>query len=150
MGGSIVMRKIVALFYTVLISVIILNCTSLQVKDHHIQREWMLVSFEDFSKDQLIQSQAGINLTNQKNKGKIPGRAYMGCNQMFFNAEFKNSGSVEISKIGGNMKACQNMDLENSFLKSFKNMKKYSVEGHFLILSDEKGNIMKFIAVDWD
>jgi heat shock protein HslJ len=29
-------------------------------------------------------------------------------------------------------------------------MSRYKIEGHFLTLSDEKGNTMKFVAADWD
>ncbi len=48
------------------------------------------------------------------------------------------------------MKACQDMNLENSFQKKIETMTKYSVEGHFLTLSDHQGNTMKFVAADWD
>jgi heat shock protein HslJ len=36
------------------------------------------------------------------------------------------------------MKACQDMNLENSFQKKIETMTKYSVEGHFLTLSDHQ------------
>lgn len=42
------------------------------------------------------------------------------------------------------------MELENEFQKKFKTMTKFKVEGHFLTLSDNKGNSMKFVASDWD
>jgi heat shock protein HslJ len=48
----------------------------------------MLVSFDGFSKDQLIAQKAEMNLTG-KEKGKFRS-AYMGCNQMSFTSEFKN------------------------------------------------------------
>jgi heat shock protein HslJ len=38
----------------------------------------------------------------------------------------------------------------NAFQKKFETMTKYSIEGHFLTLSDDKGNSMKFVAADWD
>lgn len=129
---------------------IILNCSSAQLKNPHIQREWMLVSLEGFTKKQMVKNKAGINLTAEKENGKIRGGAFMGCNKMFFTSEFKNGGKVTISGVGSTMMACQNMDLETAFAKNFDKMTKYSIEGHFLTLSDENGNEMKFIAADWD
>ena len=144
------MKKILLSVFTVLFLGLIFNCSTVQVKDPHIQREWMLISFGDFTKNELIKNKAEINLTANQENGKIRGSAFMGCNNMSFSSEFKNNGKVKISGVGSTMKACQNMDLETKFLKSFQNMTKYSVEGHFLTLSDNEGNSMKFVAADWD
>lgn len=144
------MKKIIISFLSILVLGIMINCSSAHIENPHIQREWMLVSFENFSKDQLVASKAGINLTAEKENGKIRGGAFMGCNRIFFTSEFKNKGELKISGAGSTMMACKNMDLETAFVKSFEKMKKYSVEGHFLTLSDEKGNTMKFVAADWD
>jgi len=144
------MKKIMLSFFAVLILALMVNCSSTQVKNPFIQREWMMVSFNNFTKDQLIKNQAGINLTAKKEGNKIRGGAFMGCNRMFFTSEFKSNGKVEFSGLGSTMMACQNMDLETAFAKSFEKMTKYSLEGHFLTLSDDQGNQMKFIAADWD
>ncbi|AZB11780.1 META domain-containing protein [Chryseobacterium sp. G0162] len=110
----------------------------------------MLVSFDGFSKDQLIAHKAEMNLTGKMEKDKIYGTAYMGCNQMSFTSEFKKGGAVKISQGVSTMKACQDMNLESSFQKKLETMTRYSVEGHFLTLSDNQGNTMKFVAADWD
>lgn len=144
------MKKIIVALFTVLFLGMMLNCSSTQVKNPHIQRQWMLVSLEGFSKDDLIKNKTEINLTAKSENGKIRGSAYMGCNRMFFTSEFKNNGKVKISGLGSTMMACQNMNLETSFQKKFEKMNNYSVEGHFLTLSDDSGNAMKFIAADWD
>ncbi len=57
---------------------------------------------------------------------------------------------MKISKGVSTAKACQDMSLETAFQKKIETMTKYSVEGHFLTLSDENGNSMKFVAADWD
>ncbi|SIQ12969.1 heat shock protein HslJ [Chryseobacterium sp. RU37D] len=119
-------------------------------KDYQIQREWMLVAFGNFTKEELVKNKAGINLTSKMEFGKIKGQAFMGCNKMFFSSEFRNEGKVKISGIGSTMMACENMKLEGAFSENFKDMTHYKVEGHFLILSDDKGNSMKFVAADWD
>ncbi|PRB83710.1 heat-shock protein [Chryseobacterium culicis] len=110
----------------------------------------MLVSLDGFSKDQLIAHKAEMNLTANIVKGKIQASAYMGCNRMSFVSEFKKEGKVKISKGISTMKACQDMNLETSFQKKIETMTNYSIEGHFLMLSDDQGNLMKFVAADWD
>ncbi|GAB0154919.1 hypothetical protein CHRYSEOSP005_01790 [Chryseobacterium sp. Alg-005] len=144
------MKKIIILFFPLIIVGIMGGCSPAQVKNPHIQREWMLISFKDFTKEQLVENKVGINLTDQKREGKIHGGAFMGCNKMFFTSEFKNNGKVKISGVRSTMMACQNMDLETAFTESFDKITRYSVEGHFLTLSGENGNIMKFVAADWD
>lgn len=151
------MRKILVSVLPVLLLGILFNCTSvsqqntpIDTTEYHIQREWMLVSLGNFTKADLVQNKAKIDLTGKQEEGKIRGGAFMGCNSMSFTAEFKNSGNVKISGVLSTMKACQNMELENEFQKKFETMTKYTLEGHFLTLSDGKGNSMKFVASDWD
>ncbi len=74
----------------------------------------------------------------------------MGCNSMFFTSAFKKGGKVKISGVGSTLKACQNMELETAFAQKFDKMTRYSIEGHFLTLSDDSGHSMKFVAADWD
>lgn len=144
------MKKILFPLLTILFLGLVVNCSAVPDKDPYLQRQWMLVSFDGFSKDQLIDHKAEINLTGKMEKGKIYGSAYMGCNQMSFTSEFKKEGKVKISQGVSTLKGCQDMALETSFQKKFETMTKYSVEGHFLTLSDNQGNIMKFVAADWD
>lgn len=144
------MKKIFFPLLTVLFLGLMFNCSAVPDKNPYLQRQWMLVSFDGFSKDQLIAHKAEMNLTGKIEKGKIYGSAYMGCNQMSFTSEFKKSGTVKISQGVSTLKACQDMALETSFQKKIETMTKYSVEGHFLTLSDNQGNTMKFVAADWD
>lgn len=144
------MKKILLSIFAVLLLGIVLNCSSVPDKNPALQRQWMLVSFDGFSKEQLIANKAEMNLTASMVDNKIQGNAYMGCNQMSFVSEFKKGGKVKISKGVSTMKACQDMSLETSFQKKIETMTKYSIEGHFLTLSDDHGNTMKFVAADWD
>lgn len=144
------MKKILLPLLTVLFLGLMFNCSAVPDKNPYLQRQWMMVSFDGFSKDQLIAHKAEINLTGKTEKGKMYGNAYMGCNQMAFTSEFKKDGTVKITQGVSTLKACQNMDLETAFQKKFETMTKYSVEGHFLTLSDNQGNKMKFVAADWD
>lgn len=144
------MKKILVAFFAVLFLGAVVNCSAVPEKNPALQRQWMLVSFSQFSKEELIRNKAEVNLTDTMEKGKIKGSAHMGCNNIFFTSEFKNGGKVKISGVGSTLKACQNMELETAFTQKFDKMTGYSIEGHFLTLSDDKGNSMKFVAADWD
>ncbi|WEK68935.1 MAG: META domain-containing protein [Candidatus Chryseobacterium colombiense] len=151
------MKKILFSVLPVLFLGILLNCTSvtkentqMNTRNYQIQREWMLVSFGRFTKSDLVSYRAKIDLTGKSEKGKIKAMAFMGCNNISFSSEFKNNGNLKIKGLISTMKACQNMELESEFQKKFESMTKYKVEGHFLTLSDDKGNTMKFVASDWD
>lgn len=144
------MKKVLLSLFTILFLGLAFNCSTVPDKNPYLQRQWMMVSFDAFTKDQLVAYKAEINLTSRMEKGKIQGSAYMGCNQMSFSAEFKKGGKVKISKGVSTVKACQDMALENAFQKTIETMTSYSVEGHFLTLSDGSGNSMKFVAADWD
>lgn len=144
------MKKILLPLFTVLLLGVVLNCSAMPDKNPVLQRQWMLVSLDGFSRDQLIANKAEMNLTGNMMKGKIQANAYMGCNRMSFVSEFKKGGKVKFSKGISTMKACQDMNLESSFQKKIETMTHYSIEGHFLTLSDDHGNSMKFVAADWD
>lgn len=143
------MKKILVAFFAILLLGTIVGCSSVPEKNPALQRQWMLVAFGNFSKEELIKNKAEINLTGAIDNGKIKGSAYMGCNNMFFTSEFKK-GKVQISGVGSTLKACQNMELETEFGQKFDKMTNYSIQGHFLTLSDNSGNSMKFVAADWD
>lgn len=144
------MKKRFIAILTFLCLSFILNCSSAAVKNPQIQREWMLVSFADYSKEELIKNNAKIDLTSPADNGKIKTSAFMGCNKMFFTSEFKKESQLKISQVVSTEMACPNIKLENDFSQNIKKMKHYKVEGHFLTLSDDQGNRMKFIASDWD
>lgn len=144
------MKKILLSLFAILFLGLALNCSAVPDKNPTLQRQWMMVSFDGFSKEQLVANKAEVNLTGKMENGKIQGSAFMGCNQMTFSSEFKKNGKVKISQGASTMKACQDMSLETSFQKKFETMTKYTIEGHFLTLSDDHGNSMKFVAADWD
>nr|WP_314493310.1 META domain-containing protein [uncultured Chryseobacterium sp.] len=111
----------------------------------------MLVEFDDFTRQQLIENKAEINLTGEKTgNNKIKGNASMGCNKILYVTEFKKNGRLKISGLGSTEMACKNSSLEDDFLRKFDKMNRYTIVGHQLILSDKGGNKMKFIAADWD
>ncbi|MDQ1098115.1 MULTISPECIES: META domain-containing protein [Chryseobacterium] len=144
------MKILIYILFIILLPESVISCKVANAGKQQVQREWMLVSFGTFSKEELTKSKAAINLTAPEKNGKIHGGAFMGCNRMFFTAEFGSGNKLTISDVGGTMMACSNMQLETSFAAFFKKMNRYRTEGQYLILSDENGDSMKFIAADWD
>lgn len=144
------MKKIFLFLFAIVNLIFFQNCSASKAQNHHYQREWMLISFDNFTKHELIEMKAGINLTGEKTGIVVGAIAVMGCNKIFFDAEIKNKNRIKISNLGNTEMACQNMKLEKAFLEKIKNMNRYNLDGHRLTLSDNKGNEMKFIAADWD
>jgi len=144
------MNKIMLTIFTVLCLGFMLNCSSVPAKNYRLQREWLMVSFKNYGKPNLIKNNAKIDLTSTIEHGIIKGTGFMGCNKIFFRSQFKASGKMKILEIRSTEKMCPDSKLENDFSGIFKNMTKYTIEGHFLTLTDNKGTSMKFIAADWD
>ena len=112
-----------------------------------LKRKWMLVEFQGFTKEELIQKKAYLDLTHLE-KG---GGAKMGCNSIFFSVKLKNNHRIHFSGVGSTMMYCDgNMKLEENFGKLLPTITKYQVKGHFLTLKNKNGQTMKFVAEDWD
>lgn len=115
----------------------------------NLHKKWMLVEYKNFTKEELVKLEAHIDLTKNS---ESPNRytAKMGCNGMFFTAEF-NKGKAKFSGVGSTMMYCDGrMKLEESFGNDLPNMNQYKIEGHFLTLSNPNGDKMKFVEQDWD
>lgn len=107
-----------------------------------LKRKWMLVEFQGFTKEELIQKKAYLDLTHFE-KG---GGAKMGCS-----VKLKNNHRIHFSGVGSTMMYCDgNMKLEENFGKLLPTITKYQVKGHFLTLKNKNGQTMKFVAEDWD
>ena len=112
-----------------------------------LKRKWMLVDFQGFTKEELIQKKAYLDLTHL-DKG---GGAKMGCNSIFFSVKLKNNHKINFSGVGSTMMYCDgSMKLEENFGKLLPTITKYQVKGHFLTLKNKNGQTMKFVAEDWD
>lgn len=145
-----IMKSIVVTLVAFLGLLTFTNCTAQTKSSENVRREWMLVEFQDFTKDLMVKNKANLNLTNTtETGGKFT--AKMGCNGMFGAVKFKGNDAVEFSQVGSTMMFCdKNMDLESAFGKELPKMTKYKLKGHFLTLWDKTGNKMKFLAADWD
>ena len=136
-----------AVFFTLLISVI--NCkpkTSEQNSatiHNNLKRVWMLVSFQNFKKEDLVKHKAQMDLTDLKNSN-----ANMGCNGMGFKVVAKEK-NIEFSNVIRTEMFCEGkMELENAFSQSLPDFDSYLLEGQKLILKNKKDEKMIFIAQD--
>lgn len=112
-----------------------------------LKRKWMLIEFQGFTKEELMQKKAYLDLTHLE-KG---GGAKMGCNSIFFSVKLKNNHRINFSGVGSTMMYCDgNVKLEENFGKLLPTITKYQVKGHFLTLKNKNGQTMKFVAEDWD
>jgi heat shock protein HslJ len=128
----------------------LMNCSSQTANFTNLKREWMLVEFQDFSKDLMVKNKAKLDLSKTTNSDK-QFTANMGCNGMFGQAKLKPKGEISFSQIGSTEMFCnENMNLETEFIKVLPTITTYKVEGHRLTLSNKNGAILKFVAADWD
>ena len=143
------MKKIISGFIAVLALVLLANCTTQTKVPENIKREWMLVEFQDFTKESMMNNKAHLDISDQTEPGKFA--ANMGCNNMFGSATFNTNGTAKFSAIGSTMMMCDKaMDLESAFSKELPSMTNYKVEGHYLTLTNASGKKMRFVAADWD
>ena len=144
------MKKILMGFAAAIAMLFLANCATKTKSTENVKRQWMLIEFQNFSKDLMVKNKANLDFTNWTTENP-KFSAKMGCNGMFGTASFKENQRVEFSQVGSTMMYCdKNMDLESAFGKALPMMKNYSINGHFLTLSDSEGNKMKFVAADWD
>jgi len=144
------MKRILPVITLMVLMMSATGCTTTQNLNTGLQRKWMLISMKEFSKDELMHAQATVDLTSKD--GKVSGyTAFMGCNNLSFRLNEKTGNKVSVSRVSGTKMFCPNhLDLENQFISLFPTMNSYSVEGHFLTLTNNNGDKMKFVAADWD
>lgn len=144
------MKKFKYFLITCGVLFLMLQCAPKTINPEPRQRQWMLIAFQDFGKDLLTQNKASIDLTEAQTQKHQYG-AYMGCNRIFFTGQFSAGGAVKFSGVGSTMMFCdKNMELESAFGKALSTITKYKIDGHFLTLLNDSGQVMKFVAADWD
>lgn len=139
------MKKIILL---IALTVLNSSCNSkkeaTKTNNQNINRVWMLVSYKNYSKEDLVKKNAFLDLTNAERAS-----AKMGCNNLSFG--YKISGETITFSQGISTKMyCQDMSLENDFSNDITSINQYTIEGHKLILFSTNGQKMEFVAQDWD
>lgn len=144
------MQKIITGFIAIFTLLLLANCTTQNTVLENTQREWILVEFQNFSKETMMNNKAQLNLTkNADAPHKFT--ANMGCNHLFGEVKFSGTGMVKFAQIASTEMYCDKaMDLEAAFTTQLANMTHYKVEGNYLTLTGSNGAKMKFVAADWD
>jgi heat shock protein HslJ len=149
------MKKLLLGFTAIFTLLLLSNCSSQKTVSPkevspNIEREWMLVEFQGFSKELMMSNKANLNLTKVQETAR-QFSANMGCNNMFGKATFTKNGKVKFSAVASTMMYCdKNMELESAFGRELPKITDYKIEGHYLTLTDLEGTKMKFLASDWD
>lgn len=113
--------------------------------NQNIHRKWMLIQFEDFQKETLIQKNCYLDLTDLKNAS-----AKMGCNNLGFTYNLKEKKNISFSQGMSTRMFCQENEIENSFLKTAETINSYKIKGHKLYLKTKSNQELVFVAEDWD
>ena len=133
--------------FTILVVLIyILSCNTVRKgsQQDDYKHVWMLTEFQNYSKQDLIEKNAFLDLTNETASGK------MGCNSLSFKMEVSNNNKITFTSGISTMMACENMKLEDDFKKQLPEMTTYKIDNHRLTLTNTKGEKMVFVAQDWD
>jgi heat shock protein HslJ len=117
-----------------------------KISNHELlKREWMLVEFPGFDRDVLMKAQAKIDLRNFPQAS-----LYLGCNRMGFQWPQGDTKQIEANSIIATKMACEDMQLEMRGADFLPSITTYQIKGHELNLSNDKAEVMRFIASDWD
>ena len=130
------------------IALLLISCNSKKettaMNSQNINRVWMLVSFKNYTKEELMLKNACLDLTNSERAA-----AKMGCNNLSFAIKVEND-QIHFSQGIATRMYCEDMKLENDFSKEITTITNYKVEGHKLTLTTSNKAKMEFVAQDWD
>lgn len=110
-----------------------------------IHRKWMLLSFKNFSKEELIRKVAFLDFTNKEYV-----TASMGCNNLSATYSIKSTAKIDYLQWIRTEMACEDMKLEDEFSKVIQDFTTYKIVGHNLTLYNFKNEKLIFVAQDWD
>lgn len=137
-------------FITLLLALFFTACNSINIqKEENLSKTntslentyWKAVSLYD-KEVEVVKDEAHIKF--DKN-GSLNGS--LGCNNFFGNFQ-TDENSIVFKRLASTKMMCQNMQVEDSFLKVLQNTKKYKIKGETLSFFDEKNNeISTFKAV---
>lgn len=134
-----------ALNYLVIL-IYVIACNSVKKPDsENLKRVWMLVSYKDFDKAYLTQKGAFLDLTQQENAV-----SKMGCNNLSFPYKIVSNSEIQFNDGIATKMYCEDMKLEDEFVKSITQIETFQIDGHQLILNSILGEKIIFVAQDWD
>ena len=134
------------LFVGFFMSILLISCkTKMEETNQNIHRKWMLVQFEDFQKEKLMEKNCYLELTDLKRAS-----AKMGCNNLGFAYNLIENNKISFSQGMSTRMFCQDNQIEISFLNAVQLINSYKIEGHKLYLKTKSNQELVFVAEDWD
>jgi heat shock protein HslJ len=133
-------------FTYLIVLIYILSCNTVRQDNtsNNLKRKWMLTRFEDFSKNELVDKKAYLDLTAANASSK------MGCNSLSFSYKINDDNTIQFSNGISTRMACPDMKLEYDFSKKITSVTSYEIKGQQLILKTNTGETIEFVAEDWD
>ena len=140
-------------FTTIGLAVLLSACTAVtppptpaDLGQPGLQRVWMLTDVNGVTRERLVSLQAQMDWT------ALPqASADMGCNRLNFAVQVQDNGQISIGPLHATRKHCPGrMDAEQRFSQRIGQMKHYRLAGHQLVLRNDAGEEMHFVAQDWD
>ena len=110
-------------------------------------RMWMLTYMEGYTRDQLVQNRAAIDLSDPTKYS-----AYAGCNQIGFKAKQLKNDGIRFEDITTTLMACpDNSNMETSLGRVLENARRIEIDGHQMRLFDQTDKLLiRSVAADWD
>lgn len=124
------------------------SCALRPPEKQKLQRKWMLVAMQGYTKQQLMQ--AGSFLDLSQNKEKNSPTIFLGCNKGSLQVEVSSKQRIRFSQLATTKMSCSALSLENQLAKNLLQTTHYSINGHFLTLTTQEQDSLKFVAADWD
>jgi heat shock protein HslJ len=134
------------LFLGILVCTVLISCkTNKNVTNENIHRNWLLVQFEDFPKEKLMDKNCYLDLRDKENAA-----AKMGCNSLGFSYYLNNGNAISFKQGSATRMFCDDNTIETKFLEVITTSSSYKIEGQKLYLTTKSDKELIFIAEDWD
>lgn len=119
---------------------------SFQENTSHLKRKWMLIELDGFSKEFLVHQNAYLDLSTSSELKIIK----INCNTVDVKM-IVHKNYLRFKLVGSKTTNCKkNIELKKAFIDFLLKENTYKIQGHFLTIKDNKGNMIKLIAEDWD
>ncbi|MDO5687210.1 MAG: META domain-containing protein [Neisseria sp.] len=99
----------------------------------------------DFPATALTGSEFALSADGAQQKNVLNGHAYVGCNQIGFQAAFGEQGKVRFHDVYSTRMMCHDGGLENAFLAALEQVNAYAHSGQSLILYRDDAPVMTLV-----
>lgn len=139
--------KIILLSFVMLFSPFLGDETQVKKLLWEVQRHFMLVQMPGFTRDQLVDARAEIDLTLLPNSG-----IYIYGDTTYVPVKIKTAKQIRFLVSNKEVKThdCKGDAIKAALIKLLPTINRYKIDGHFILLYSDKKLLIKAIAEDWD